>query len=124
MNDPEKAFNGCYSDSAYGKLALMAVCSLVLMVAIGKQLPASAAEKSAVVSLADLDLSTEKGMQAARERVHDAARQLCSKVVNPWSLSHHPDYVQCVDDATANAVTQLQGRQLVANANAPGRGTP
>ncbi len=86
----------------------MAAVSLALMAAIGKQLPASAAEKSTVVLIADLDLSTEKGMETARERVHQAARKLCNKVVDPWSLSHHPDYVQCVDDATADAVTQLQ----------------
>ena len=126
MNVPHKALNRPYSGSAYTKLALMAVVSLALMAGIGSQFPASAAEKSTVVSISDLDLSTEKGMQSARERVHETARQLCKKVVDPWSLSHQPDYVQCVDETTADAVTQLQGRQLVANANTnlPGRSTP
>ena len=126
MNVSHKALNRPYSGSAYTKLALMAVVSLALMAAISRQLPASAAEKSTVVSIADLDLSTEKGMQTARERVHQAARKLCQKVVDPWSLSHEPDYVQCVDETTAAAVTQLQGRQLVANANTdvPGRSNP
>ena len=110
MNVPRKPLNRPYSGSTYTKLALMAGVSLALMAAIGKQLPAGAAEKSTVVSIADLDLSTEKGMEAARERVHEAARQLCKKVVDPWSLSHHPDYVQCVDETTADAVTQLQLR--------------
>jgi UrcA family protein len=133
MNVPRNTLNRPYSGSAYSKLALMAGVSLALMAAIGKQLPASAADKSTVVLIADLDLSTEKGMETARERVHEAARKLCNKVVDPWSLSHQPDYVQCVDDATVNAVTQLQAavtqlraEQLVANANTngPGRSNP
>ncbi len=126
MNVPRRALNRPYSGSSYTKLALMAGASLALMAAIGNQWPAGAAEKSTIVSIADLDLSTEKGMQAARERVHEAARQLCKKVVDPWSLSHQPDYVQCVDETTTDAVTQLQGRQLLANVNnsALGRSYP
>jgi UrcA family protein len=126
MNVPRKTFNGSYSGSAYTKLALMAGASLALMAAIGNQWPAGAAETSTIVSISDLDLSTQKGMQVARERVHEAARQLCQKVVDPWSLSHQPDYVQCVDETTADAVTQLQRRQLLANVNtnALGRSYP
>lgn len=122
MNVPRYTHNRPYSGSAYTKLALMAAVSLALMAAIGKQLPAGAAEKSTVVSIADLDLATQKGMETARERVHQAARDLCNKVLDPWSLSHHTDFVQCVDEATTDAVTQLKGRQLLANANAGGQG--
>jgi UrcA family protein len=124
MNVPRKTLIG--SVSACTKLALMTAASLALMVAISSQWPAGAAEKSTIVSIADLDLSTEKGMQAARERVHEAARHLCKKVVDPWSLSHQPDYVQCVDETTADAVTKLQRRQLLANVNtnALGRSYP
>jgi UrcA family protein len=126
MNVPRNPLERPYSGSAYTKLAMMAVVSLAMMAAIGKQLPAGAAEKSTIVSIADLDLSTEKGMEAARGRVHEAARRLCQKVLDPWSLSYHPDYLQCVDETTANAVTQLQGRQLLANANTnvAGRSNP
>lgn len=126
MNVPRNPLDRPYSGSPYTKLALMAAVSLTLMAAIGKQLPAGAAEKSTIISIADLDLSTEKGMETARERVHEAARRLCKKVVDPWSLSYHPDYVQCVDETTADAVTQLQGRQLLANTNTnvAGRSNP
>jgi UrcA family protein len=123
MNAQVKIPNRSRCDSPYSKLALMALSSLVLIVAIGKQLPASAADQSAVVSLADLDLSTDKGMQTARDRIHQTAQQLCGKVVNPWSLSHHPDYVRCVDDATAAAMGQLNGPLLAANANSRGQGS-
>jgi UrcA family protein len=129
MKVPRYTLNRPYSGSAYTKLALMATVSLALMAAIGRQLPAGAAEKSTVVFIADLDLSTQKGMETARERVHQAARDLCNKVLDPWSLSHQPDFVQCVDEATADAVTQLQAavtqlraEQLVANANTGGQG--
>ena len=71
--------------------------------------------RTCVVSLADLNLSTATGMEAARERVHASARRLCAKVVDPWSLSHQTDYVHCVDATMANALTQLQAPALAAN---------
>ena len=122
MNVPVQHHDRSQCDSAHRKLALMALCALFVVAAVGKQSPASAADKSATVSLANLDLSTETGMQAARERIHQTARRLCQKVVNPWSLSHQPDYVRCVNDATTAAVGQLQGMLLVANAHSPAKG--
>ena len=133
MNVPRKTINRPYGASTYTKLGWMAGASIALMAAISNQLPADAAEKSTIVSIADLDLSTGNGMEAARERVHEAARHLCKKVVDPWSLSHQPDYVQCVNETTADAVTQLQAavtqlraEQLVAkaNTNGPERSNP
>jgi len=98
------------------KLLLMGVCIGFLTVAIVKQLPAQAADASVTVSLADLDLSTDKGMQTARERLHLTARRLCGKLINPWGLSPHDDLVRCVDDTTAAALGKIQGLVLVANA--------
>jgi len=98
------------------KLVLMGLCIIFLTAAIAKQLPAQAAEASAAVSLADLNLSTEKGMQAARDRIRDTARKLCGKVVDPWGLAHHDDYVRCVSEATTAAVGKIEGLVLVANA--------
>jgi UrcA family protein len=98
------------------KLLLMGACIVFLTAAIVKQLPAQAADASATISLADLDLSTAKGMQTARERLHLAARRLCGKVVNPWGLAPHEDLVRCVDDTTAAALGKIQGPVLVANA--------
>jgi UrcA family protein len=104
-------------DASYGKLASMALCSLMMIAMIGKQLPAHAAERSsATVSLADLDLNTEKGMQAARERLLKTARKLCFRVMDLGSLSHHTDYLQCVDVTMTAALAQLTGPSLAANA--------
>jgi len=123
MNFVEKVPDRSQCDSAYSKLALMALCSVFMIAAIGKQLPANAADKkSQVVSVADLDLSTEEGMKAARERLHQTARKLCGQVVDPWSLSHHPDYLQCVKDTTTAAVAKLQGPLMVANAKSHAQG--
>ena len=122
MNVPEQIPDRSQCDSARRKLAMTAVCALFMIAVIGKQLPAYAADKSEAVSLADLDLSTEKGMQAARDRIHQTARRLCQRVVNPWSLSHQTDYVRCVNDATSAAVGKLQGLVLVANAHSLAKG--
>ena len=122
MNVPEQLPDRSPCDSARPKLAWMTLCALFMIAAIGKELPASAADKSATVSLADLDLSTEQGMQAAHDRIHQTAQRLCQYVVNPWSLSHHTDYVRCVSDAVTAAVGQMQGRLLVANAHSHAEG--
>lgn len=43
--------------------------------------------RSITVSLAGLDLSTAAGESAARERVHQAARSVCSRVQDPYALA-------------------------------------
>jgi UrcA family protein len=103
-------------ESNRSKLALMCACVVLLTAAICKQLPAQAADASVKVSLADLDLSTDKGMQTARDRLHKTARRLCARIIDPWGLAPHADLVRCVDDATADAVGRIQGLTLVANA--------
>jgi UrcA family protein len=90
--------------------------------AVALQLPSNAAEqwtstkassaKSTSVSVADLDLSTNAGIQAARERLHRAARKLCDEVLEPSSISHQPDFVRCVDQTMADATAQLEGPML------------
>lgn len=72
--------------------------------------------KSATVSLVGLDLSTDQGLQAAHDRVRQKARWLCDRVVDPWTVSHQPDYVRCVDETTATAVRQLEDALVAAHA--------
>jgi UrcA family protein len=60
------------------------------------------------VSLADIDLSTVEGQSAARERLHQAARHLCSRVADDLDLSHQANYLACVDMAMAKAERLLQ----------------
>jgi len=60
------------------------------------------------VTLAGIDLSTLEGQRAARERLHQAARKLCSQVADELDLSHHENYLACVDSAMAKAEPLLQ----------------
>jgi UrcA family protein len=106
-------------------LAATRAGAFLSILAISAHLPARAVEsctpkitaagRTCVVSVADLNLSTATGMEVARERVQASARRLCSKVVNPWSYSHQTDYVACVDATMANALAQLQAPALAAN---------
>jgi UrcA family protein len=97
MNAPNRILDPTVRDSGYGKLALMGLCVVILTFAIAKQLPARAAEQrapasSAPVSVADLERSTDAGRQAARDRLHEAARQLCRRAADPSAASHQPAY--------------------------------
>jgi UrcA family protein len=116
MNIPSQLSARSQGEAGGSKLALLGLCIVFLTAAIAKQLPAQAAEASASVSLADLNLGTEKGMQAARERVEKTAQRLCLKLIDPWGLSAHADYVRCVDEATTAAVGKIPGLMRVANA--------
>jgi UrcA family protein len=116
MNIPTSSIARAQTESGVSKLALISLCTVFMTAAITKQLPAHAADAIAMVSLADLDLSTEQGMQVARERLDQTARRLCKQVVNPWGLSHHTQYLRCVDDATTAALGQLHGQAMVAQA--------
>ena len=116
MTIPAKTLYLSQSDSGFSKLTLIGLCIIFMTAAIGKQLPAQAADAVAMVSIADLDLSTDKGLQTARDRVNETARRLCKKVIDPWSLSHHAQYVRCVNEATTAALEQIHGQALVASA--------
>jgi UrcA family protein len=89
-------------------VAAFTLPAVLLVAAIASPCIAHADQKSATVSLAGLDLSTDQGLQAAHDRVRQKARWLCDRVVNPWAVSHQPDYVRCVDETTAAAVGKLQ----------------
>jgi len=53
--------------------------------------------RAQTVSLTDLNLSTVAGQEAARERIHQMARRLCTQVEDELDLSHHANYVKCVE---------------------------
>jgi UrcA family protein len=60
------------------------------------------------VTLTDLDLSTAEGQQLAQARLHAVAQTLCSRVADELDLSHHENYIRCVDSAVAKANQHLQ----------------
>jgi UrcA family protein len=88
-----------------GLMALLAIAPVMVM---ADTPPVPAPDMRAVrVSLADLDLSTPEGARAARERLHETARRLCSQLADGQDLSHQPNFVACVGDALADALRQV-----------------
>jgi UrcA family protein len=116
MNVHQRPLVRTASDAGVSKLALMSLCMVLFTAAIARHAPAQAADAVAIVSLADLDLATEKGMQTARERLDETARHLCKQVIDPWALSHHAQYLRCVDEAVTAALERLHSQELVAQA--------
>jgi UrcA family protein len=104
-------------------MAATRVAAFLLLLALGAHLaeagesakPNGPTVQSAVVSMADLDLTTETGRRVARARLHATARRLCRRVVDPWAVAHQPDYAACVDAALASALTQLPSPAVAAN---------
>jgi UrcA family protein len=74
--------------------------------AIADQVGPSSLTKT--LSFQDLDLSTVEGQRIARERVHQMARVLCDKVADPTDMSHHTNYLACVDATLTKAQDGLQ----------------
>src|SRR5271167_2054270 len=104
---------------------MMAFCVLGPLTAMAQQ-PAPAAQetRSAKVSLAGLDLSTPEGMSAARERLRGGAVRLCSQVADELDLSHHANFLKCVDSAVTSALQQLTGPKLAGGASQPSASKP
>jgi UrcA family protein len=69
--------------------------------------PATGETRARLISLDDLDLSTAEGADAALERVHQAARRMCSQMSDHLDLSHHENYLKCVQTAMAGAQPRL-----------------
>jgi UrcA family protein len=64
--------------------------------------------RSALVSFADLDLSTPQSVETARERIHQTARRLCIKVADRNDRSRRENFILCVEAAMAGAVPTLE----------------
>jgi UrcA family protein len=64
--------------------------------------------RTASISLTGLDLSTAAGAEAARERVHQAARKMCDQMRDDLDLSHRETYLECVDKTVARVKPNLE----------------
>jgi UrcA family protein len=71
-------------------------------------------KRAAVVSVADLDLTTPAGARSARDRIHESARRLCRQLADIHDLGHQPHFVACVDQAMARALQKLHGPDVAA----------
>jgi len=68
------------------------------------------ASLSKKISLGDLDLTTDQGLQIASERIHQTARRLCTQVQDSRDLAHRSAVVRCIDRAVASASSELRAR--------------
>jgi UrcA family protein len=84
--------------------ALLALCVLASAAEAAPPSDTAPVTRSAKVSLAGLDLSTPDGARAARERLRVTARRLCARVADDLDLSHHANFVACVDETLAAAL--------------------
>jgi len=104
---------------------MMALCVFGPAAAMAQQQAATAAEtRTTKVSLAGLDVSTPEGMIAARTRLRDTAVRLCSQVADELDLSHHANFVKCVDATVTSALQQLTGPMLAGGAAQPSASKP
>ena len=69
--------------------------------------------KSQTVSYSDLDLSTDSGAQTALKRIKSASRNVCSPHSHgKRTLRSTTDYNECVQQATADAVQNLNAPKV------------
>ena len=66
------------------------------------------------VSLADLDLSTPKGIHAAYERLRGRAEHLCRQLEDSVTASFRWTHAACVKETLANATQQLNAPAFAA----------
>jgi UrcA family protein len=95
-------------ETAVRTATLIALCVAAPLAAIAQAASGAPQTASARVSLAGLDLATPEGQKTARERLHEMARIVCSRVADRLDLSHQPNFVKCLDDTLANAMQQLK----------------
>jgi len=88
----------------------MALLTLAAVAAIALTPAAAGVEtRTSNLSLADLDLSTPAGVDAARDRLQQTARRWCSQVADRQDLSHQPNFIACMDETLAAALRQING---------------
>jgi UrcA family protein len=92
--------------SAVRAAGLIALCLAVPMAALAQ--PSVAEQTSAVkASLADIDLATPEGLAAARERLHEKAREFCFQQVGNLEPAHRADFLSCIDNTLVNELNQV-----------------
>jgi UrcA family protein len=94
------------SRAAVRAAGLLAVCLAAPITALAVQ-PTVAVPSAAKVSVADLDLATTEGIAAARDRLQETARQLCSQNLDNLEPSHRVDYLSCVDNSLLQELKQV-----------------
>jgi UrcA family protein len=84
------------------------LCADDLMAAAQRQIKA----RTTKVSLADLDLSTPQGVQAARDRLQATARRVCQELQSSRDGAS-TQYSACIDETFAHALRQANLLQRI-----------
>src|SRR5580700_2675396 len=88
---------------------LIAVCLALPIAALAQQPSGAAPASAAEVSLAGLDITTPVGAAAARNRLHETARQICSQPVGNLEPSDRADFLSCIDNTLISELKQVNG---------------
>jgi UrcA family protein len=67
-----------------------------------------------IVKFRDLDISTSKGAAALYDRIQTAARNVCSRFVDPWNLLAMANREKCLDKTILDTVTKINSSALTA----------
>jgi UrcA family protein len=86
---------------------LIAVYLGMPIVALAQQPPVANPSSTAKVSLAGLDLTTSQGIAAARNRLHETARQRCSQAVDDRRPSEQAHFLSCIDVTLISELKQI-----------------
>lgn len=86
--------------------AIVAVLTAAVC-ATTQSVPASPATSSVRINFSGIDLSTSAGQEIAKDRLVQAARLACFRVEEQQDLSHHENYLACVDATLAEAMPKL-----------------
>ena len=78
-------------------------------------------QHSAVVSLADLDLTTAAGIESARQRLHDKAVTLCSRFYDERRVDAWANFTACTHEALAAAMRRVEATARLARTTDPKR---
>ena len=85
------------------RFAALLVLSVGAFAAVANADETAGDSRTHQVTLAGLDLSTTEGQQLAQARLLAVAHTLCSQVADELDLSHHANYLKCVDSAMEKA---------------------
>jgi UrcA family protein len=94
-------------DTAVRAAALIAVCLAMPLTAWGQRPSAATPPSPTKVLMAGLDLTTQQGLAAARNRLHEAARQSCSQIIGNREPPDPANFLSCVDDRLRSELQQI-----------------
>lgn len=88
-------------------IGLITACLAIPIAALAQQPSVELSTSTAKVWLAGLDLTTAQGIAAARNRLHETARENCSQAVDNRYSSDRANFLSCVDNTLISELKQI-----------------